>query len=210
MKHKITHLLGRGWGWGGVGHVLPFHGRRIERLAHMKRYGDGKGMGMGMGWGMCYRDIRGTQGLANMCRDMGMGMGWGGACGTVTYNKHTRTSRHVKRYGDGDCVTVPRKENTRTIGLADMGKDKGTGRGWGWAWGGVGQGMGMGMGWGRACVFVPWGGDGDGVGWGMCYRYIRGTQGLADMWRDMGMGWGGACVTVTYNKHTRTSRQTDM
>ena len=31
-----------------------------------------------------------------------MGMGWGGACVTVPRKENTRTSRHVKRYGDGD------------------------------------------------------------------------------------------------------------
>ena len=33
-------------------------------------------------------------------------MGWGGACVTVPRKENTRTSRHVKRYGDGDGVGV--------------------------------------------------------------------------------------------------------
>ena len=36
----------------GVGHVLPFHGRRTQGQAEMRR-DMGMGMGTGMGWGMC-------------------------------------------------------------------------------------------------------------------------------------------------------------
>ena len=41
----------------GVGHVLPFHGRRTQGQGEMRR-----DMGMdgdGVGWGMCYRSMEG-------------------------------------------------------------------------------------------------------------------------------------------------------
>ena len=34
--------------------MLPFHGRRTQGQAEMRR---DMGMGMGMGWGMCYRSM---------------------------------------------------------------------------------------------------------------------------------------------------------
>ena len=112
--------------------MLPFHGRRTQGQAEMRR-----DMGMGMGWGGACVTVpwkentrtsrdekrygdgdrdgvghvlpfhgRRTQGQAEMRRDMGMGigMGWGGACVTVPWKENTRTSRDEKRYGEGDGV----------------------------------------------------------------------------------------------------------
>ena len=95
-------------------------------------------------------------------------MGWGGACVTVPRKENTRTSRHVKRYGDGD-------------GVGDR-----EGVGWGTCYRSMeGQHKDK-----QTCVTVAWkdntrtsrhekrygDGDGDGAGWGMCYRSMEGEH----------------------------------
>ena len=71
---------------------------------------------------------------------MGTGMGWGGACITVPWKENIRTSRHVKRYGDGDgdgvgwgmCYRSMEGEHKDRQTCEEIG-------GWGRGWGGVGH-----------------------------------------------------------------------
>ena len=62
QKDKQTWEDIWGWGWGGVGHVLPFHGRTTQGQADM-----------------CYRCIEGQHKVKQTWEDIwGWGWGWGG------------------------------------------------------------------------------------------------------------------------------------
>ena len=123
---------------------------------------------------------------------IGMGMEWGGACVTVPRKENTRTSRHVKRYGDGDgdgdWLGRVMHRHVKRYGHWD-------GVGWGICFSDIkgqhkekhtcvkGQAdmwrdMGMGRGWVGVGYVLPFHG--------------RRTEKLADTWRDRGMGrgWG--------------------
>ena len=85
--------------------MLPFHGRRTQGQADMRR-----DMGMGRGWGGACVTLPWKENTRTSRHEkryghgkgMGTGKGWGGACVTVPWKENTRTSRHVKRYGDRD------------------------------------------------------------------------------------------------------------